>query len=264
MDKLRSLDEHTQRRIVLQAAKACSPYMFDELRKEPKTVAGLDKDISDAFWGSVLLFWTVFIPLLCIPVILPIRRLRHYVRENWETLLNQEDEECSHFALVGDILHLLTRLPKSYQPQAKEVKAELERASGRWLDLHARLGQIRAALAAQSANELEARQQELEARIASESDTVTRTALQRQLEAVQGQNTALRDMEVWQERLQAAKEECGQELVHLRSRLNLLLAAGDIQENTAIAEATTSLQTLNTHLASTQQAVEEVLQIRAG
>lgn len=264
MDDLLKLDEETQRRLVLQAAKVCGEDTFKDLQKRQPTVAKLDSDIHTDFWLSAMLCWTFWAPIFCLWEAHSLWKVRRLLRKDWKDLLAQTDRECAHLVLAGDIRRILDRLPRSQRRQKREIAREIERVSRHWSDLNVRIGRLDGTLRAlPSVEVLENQQDALAARIAQETDPMVLASLHNQIQALEGQRQARRDLEVWRVRLEASQQECTQSLLHLRSRLTLLLAAGEASENVAIAEATATLQQINTNLTSAQEAAEEVLRMGA-
>ena len=86
-------------------------------------------------------------------------------------------------------------------------------------------------------------------------------SLQRRLEDLEGRRRAFSDIATWEARLKAAQEECDESLLHLRARLSLLGSAALVGEAEAVTEMAGAVQSINSRLAATQDASEEVLRL---
>lgn len=260
---LRTLDEETQRRIILQAAKACGADTFNEFKKKQPTIAELDNELRETFWVGLFFVWTIFLPILLALGSVSEIRVRNMAWANWRQWLTSVDPECSMLVIEGDIRRILRKLPRRNRRQAREITRELERVMSYWSDLNEKSEMLARSFPVTSEAELNHRQINLVERINRESDMIVLASLQRQVQAIEGQREALRNLTLWRARLETAREECRQSLLHLRSQLMLMVASGGSLENAAFTEATTTLQQLNESLSATQNAVEEVLRISA-
>ncbi len=262
MDEILRLDPDTQRRLILQAAKELNADTFRELSTSQPTLDELRSEFNQNLWICIISGIFCFFPWLYLPFLIPpYVRLRSQLRNNWRQYQRQVDPECAHLVLVGDIRRQLGSLPRAERRRLKEVRAELERTASVWSDLQSRLERIRSAAGSARSEDLAQMRQSLALRLAKEEDAVTRSSLERQLDAMQGRQRAMEDMERWTTRLGAAQEECTQALMHLRSRIALLTATGGSQQAAAVAETAAALHTINASLTAAQEASEEVLRI---
>lgn len=264
MRDLESLDDDVQRRVILQAAKAGGRDVLNDYRSEQPTLAELRSETSQTFWLCFASGFILFFPWLALPFLtLPKWRVLSRAQRDWLTLSTMSDPECEHLVLVGSVRRLLGTLPRSMRRQSKEIARELDAISRQWQGLRERRERLEAVIAAGGAADLERRRADLTARIELEPDAVVRGSLESQLRALDGQQSATRDLTVWRERLAAAQEECTQNLLHLRARLSVLAASGGLREAAVVAEASATLQQINTRLTAAQDAVEEVLHVSA-
>src|SRR5690349_16104572 len=103
---LRTLDDSTQRRIVLQAAKQCGK--FDEYRKSTPNLEELQSSIRENFWAYLLLGFICFFPWFFIPLAnLPLMKVRGLAQRFADRWQKEIDPECEHVVLVGDIRRML-------------------------------------------------------------------------------------------------------------------------------------------------------------
>lgn len=262
MDSLPILNDESQRRLVLRAAKECAPELFKRLRVSQPTFAELDKQLRETVLAGLIFVWTLFIPVAACLELVPLWRLRRAIGRNWSAWLVESDPEVAQLLVEGAIRRVLRGLPRSRRREARGVGRELERISRHWSDFHQKLTLLRGMLHAAPEAELAAGHTELARRIAEEPDGMTRASLSRQLQAIEGQQQARRELLAWQTRLEAAQGECTQSLLHLRSRLTLLAASGGAPELAAVGEATADLQAVNASLSASQAATEEVLRLR--
>jgi hypothetical protein len=231
------------------------------MKKKQPTLAELDTELREMFWAGVLLVWTFIVPILLALGSSASVRVRNIAWANWRQWLTQVDPECAMLVIEGDIRRILRKLPRQHRKQSREVSRELERVMSYWGDLNEKSEMLSRSFPNTSEAELNHRQIDLVERINREDDMIVLASLQRQLQAIEGQRDALRNLVVWRARLETAREECRQILLHLRSQLMLMIAAGNSLENATFVEAATTLQQLNANLSSTQDAVEEVLRI---
>jgi hypothetical protein len=262
IDSLPILNEESQRRLVLRAAKECAPEVFKRLRLSQPTFTELDKQMRETVLAGLLFVWTLFIPFAACLELVPLWRIRRAIGRNWSVWLVEADPEVAQLIVEGAIRRVLRDLPRSRRREARGVWRELDRISRHWNDFHRKLTLLRGVLYAAPEEELEASRREMALRIAEEPDAMTRASLGRQLQAIEGQQQARHELLAWQARLEAAQGECTQSLLHLRSRLTLLAASGGATELAAVGEATADLQAVNANLSAAQAAAEEVLRLR--
>jgi hypothetical protein len=253
------VDEPAQRRLILRAAKECAPDRVGDFRKHAFTFPGFDAHLREQAWAVALLFWMIF-PLFCVTEIALLWRIRRAVSDNWEVWAAERDPDCEMWALEGEIRRCLKQLPRSCKKQARQIDQELKRVALHWSDFARKLEIVNGALSSAPQGMLETRQQELEQRVREESDAVSRASLERSLAAVNGQLHAGEKLRVWRTRLDAARSECIDRLAQMRSQLALSVTTSELGQ---IGEGAASLEALNRHLGATQDAAEEVLQLRA-
>ncbi len=266
MDDWSSLDEPAQRRLVLQAFKVIKGADFADadMREEQPTIAEFDAGTRNWVIGlTVASFLTGGLSLVGLIWVLPNHmRVKGLLKAHWREWLRSPDPECAHLVLVQDVRRILEGLPRSLKKQARGAGAELKRVSRLWSDLQKRLDRLETTAAEGGLRQLEVRKAEIGARLARETDQVTLTSLQNLQSSLDGQIDAAKNLAVWRTRLLTAQDECTESLQHLRSRLTLLAATGAAPDSAALTETTTALQELNTRLAATHDAAEEVLQLR--
>jgi len=257
------LDETSQRRLVLQAARSCAADEIGDLREKQLTLSGLDAEIREHGWLLLFFFWFPFASIPIFLGLLPLWRIRNTIRSRWREMLPAPDPECSLWVAEGDIRRILKALPRSQRKQAREVTRELQRVTRHWAEFQRKLEAARLVLGSASGRSLSDQHAALLARLELESDPPTLASLQRQERALAGQIAAHATLETWRGRLEAAQEECGQSLLHLRSQLALAAATGGTTRPETVLEAASGLQALNDHLGATQAAAEEVLRLGA-
>src|SRR2546423_9432104 len=99
-----TLDDETQRRIVLQAAKHVGADVFKGLRRKQPTLREIDSAISTNFWVCFVGGFFLFFPWIVLPLALrPLWRVRQEIRKDGRLLLAAPDAECEHLALAGAI-----------------------------------------------------------------------------------------------------------------------------------------------------------------
>ena len=260
--ELAKLDDKTQRRIILHAAKQISEDQLKSLRSEQPNLKELNSTISQNFWmcfitGFCMLFPWFFLPFVTIPLI----RVRNLARKNAHRWQQEADPECAHLVLAGDIRRLLKKLPRAHRREAKAVGRELDKMSAQWEDLQKRLERLQVAGMSQGHHELQDSAANLSVRIATETDPIVLASLQRRMEDVKGRRGALEGLATWEARLKAAQDECNESLLHLRDRLTLLGATGSIEDAAAVTVTSGALQSISARLAAAQDASEEVLRL---
>src|SRR5438876_1073942 len=83
-----NLDEETQRRLVIQAAKQVGGNVFKEMKKKQPTLLELDSGYSTHLWVFGIGGFLMFFPWLLMPmVVLPLYKVRRAVTENWGRML---------------------------------------------------------------------------------------------------------------------------------------------------------------------------------
>src|SRR5438128_10030907 len=129
-----NLDEDTQRRIVLQAAKQSGPDVLRDLRRKQPTLKEVDSEISTNFWVCFIGGFFLFFPWIILPfVVRPLWKVRQAIRKDWRLFLAVPDAECEHLALAGAIRREIKRLPRPLRRSAREIARELDR-----IDQHCR------------------------------------------------------------------------------------------------------------------------------
>jgi len=252
------LDEARQRRLVLRWAKN-SAEELRIVRRSAALVEDVERRYREEIWTCLVFGWWVF-PLFILPSeIGKVVDLRRAIGENHETWLADPDPLCDQWALEAEIRRQLRELPWSARRKLGSVKRELERVSKHYEAFEKKRAVVEAARQTMRAGS--DRRASLTSRIESETDAVTRASLERQLQAVEGQDAALERLESWRRRIEAAQAECTDALRHLHAQI-AVLAAGDAGTLLAASERVVSpLRDLNTHLSHAQEASEEVLQL---
>ena len=258
MNSLQQLSDDDQRRVLLQAAKETAADQYDRARKSHWTLEDLDREMRDAAIVAVLLCWTVFVPLIALADIVPLYRLRRRAKENWREWLDNPDPECAYDVVDGAIRKTIRSLSWRQRRQVRPVSRELDQIRRHWRDFDEKLRGVREQLGGEL--DVDGELAELQSRREAEADPLLRESLARQIKALEGQAEARQSLVTWKRRLASAQAECEQTLRHLRSRLALMAAsAGD--PVAVVGDATQGLRAVNTQLASTQSAAEEVLHI---
>ena len=103
---LRTLDDATQRRILLQAAKQCG--QFDHFSSSQPNLDELQAKINENFWAYLLLGFLCIFPWIFIPIAnAPLWKVRGMAQRFAHLWQKEIDPECAHVVLVGDIRRML-------------------------------------------------------------------------------------------------------------------------------------------------------------
>lgn len=269
MSKLEQLDEETQRRLVLRAAREAAPSLLGEMRRHQPTIDDLKQRIRRT-GGSLAasLIGLVVCPLIPLWVwsknfsrLRDLRAMRRALRRSYSQWLLEPDPEITHWALEGDLQRLLEQLPDSQSAPLEQIAVEVERVAEHWSTFSTKLKLVREMLTSEAETDLFRRLAELEARQELERDPVARQSLERQAQSLEARRQARSGLVTWERRLQTAQDECTETLFSLRSQLTLMATADEQSEQAVVQEATAGLRRLNMELAATQAATEEVLRI---
>src|SRR5205085_5203043 len=94
-ESIESLDEDTQRRVILQAVKKAYPSALNQFKRKLPTLRELDSDYYTVLWVLAIAGIFAFFPWLAIPfATAPLRRVRQTVRSDWRSLQANPDSEC--------------------------------------------------------------------------------------------------------------------------------------------------------------------------
>jgi hypothetical protein len=255
------LDAESQRRLVLQAVREVCPDELGGYRKKQPTFEEFSRELTQDFWVTLFLIW---LPFVSIPMGLDLLarwRVKKALESGWGKWLARPDPECEVWVLEGDIRRLLKQLPRSHKRQRKEIERELQRVTEHWSENQKKLVALRETYQAMSEARLLQRGAEAAERLRTADDPLTTATVEREMRAIDAQFEARRAIEAWIERLEAAQAEATACLSNLRAQLTLTLAGGAMPELSGVSEVATTLHTLNTNLAATQSATEEVLQL---
>ena len=257
---------------VLLAAKQINPKLFLKLAQKRFSFQDMEHQLRrDKMLLITLSVATICSFLLIIPVtgpfilwyVLAVYRPKIYVSKLAKVLHGKNsvatfpDAECSHLALRGDIEHILQDMWGKDNSKTADTLQQLEQTTRQWKHLQAKLHDIERKNLGLEEKELLPRQSSLKQRLAVETDSIASSSLRSQLQAVEGQLKANANLKTWYNRLKNAQDESTESLKQLRSSLVLQATTGNMHNT--ISEVYAALQTLNTGLASVQQAKEEVL-----
>lgn len=258
------LDQASQRRVVLGAARQVAAGEFPKLCKEPKTLDELRKELKEAAWLSLFFCWIPFVPIAVAVWAIPLIKVLLRARRDWRQLLMTADPEIDLWILADDINRIMKQLPKTRRKEAKKIARELERAVQHWSGFNHRLAVLEATFGSVRSDLLTHKREELEARLELETDPVTADFLRRQLAGIDAQSGSANQLVSWRARMEAARDGCLQSLQVLRSELAVALATTQSPSMKTIQTATQELQELNARLLATEEATAEVMHLGRG
>lgn len=166
--------------------------------------------------------------------------------------------------LDEEVRVLLAALPGARRSELEWVERELDQIRRVQQDLEQRLVVLRRLERDNRPEELAARRQELTVQLRTTSDAALAEVLNDQLRALEGQLEAEENAREWRARLEASRDTALTSLRHLRAELTVLTTATGPGRGASLGAGTRDLRELNQELAASREALEEVLQLRAG
>ncbi len=166
--------------------------------------------------------------------------------------------------LDAEVRALLAALPAAGRGELEWVERELDQIRRVQQDLEQRLVVLRRLERDNRPEDLTARKQELTLQLRTTTDAALASVLSDQLRALEGQLEAEENAREWRARLEASRDTALTSLRHLRAELTVLSTATGPGRGASLGSGTRDLRELNQELAASREALEEVLQLRAG